>query len=184
MSTASTKSKKAKLCKHCRNKFTPLRSTGLYCSVSCKSSHHDGKKAKALAKRVARRKAKIPNNSFFHWLASECKRAGTVEILKNTDLSELYDLRRKTVLASGIVDGQPDRFQTNPNAIELSHICPASHEQLVGLLHPRNLVLAPAIFNRRRGSNYNGGGMWLLRSSLQPRYMGRLQELSATRSLN
>lgn len=171
MNTAVSSTKKTKSCKSCKNKFTPIRSTGLYCSVSCRSSYHDRKKARATAKKVDRRKAKIPSNSFFQWIAAECKRAGSVEILTNTDLSELYNLRRKTVLASGVVDGKPMRFPANPEAVELSHICPASHEQLVGLLHPRNMVLAPAIYNRRRGSNYSGGGMWLLRGALQPQWL-------------
>lgn len=162
------KAQHPKNCQHCNTQFVPQRSTALYCSRSCNDGARNAKVAKktaqANARKAARRKLTIPNTSFFQWIFRECKRAGTVEILTNTSLEGLLSLRERCTKASGFTDGK-----YNQNVFELSHICPASgHSQLVGLLHPQNLVIAPASFNRERGTKHTpGAGEFLSRHNLK-----------------
>lgn len=162
------KAQHPKNCQHCNTQFIPQRSTAIYCSRACNDGARNAKVAKktaqAKARKAARRKLTIPSTSFFQWVFRECKRAGTVEILTNTSLDGLLYLRERCTQASGFTDGK-----YNQNVFELSHICPASgHSQLVGLLHPQNLVIAPASFNRERGSRYTqGAGEFLSRHNLK-----------------
>jgi len=51
---------------------------------------------------------------------------------------------------------------------ELSHIAPATHPEIVGTLHPLNLVVAPGSYNRARYNAWDGvSGRWILISQLE-----------------
>jgi hypothetical protein len=76
----------------------------------------------------------------------EIRRAGTIQILSgNTaeSLLELFALTKQRTRFSGYEDGKPQR------GYELSHIQPVKQKNRLGLLHPLNLVISPASFNRK-----------------------------------
>jgi hypothetical protein len=89
--------------------------------------------------------------SFGRYLLKECQRAGTVQILEGhtvESLFDLFELFKRRSKASGYINGKPT------GTFELSHIWPvkSKKEGKIGLLHPQNLVLAPARPNRSHGS--------------------------------
>ena len=112
--------------------------------------------------------------SFGRYLLKECQRAGTVQILEGhtvESLFDLFELFRRRSKASGYVNGKP------AGTFELSHIWPvkSKKEDKIGLLHPQNLVLAPARPNRSHGSKtpserFEGIGRYLPTGALLSRH--------------
>lgn len=151
-----------KKCRHCRTSFRPATARALFCDESCR-------KAASKHKQRATQEANFPNLAFGNYLISECVRAGTVQILQSVDLSDLYSLWCFYNKANGFnVD---EEFALEPR-YELSHICPAAGVPgFIGLLHPLNLVVAPATYNRRRASHWKTGtGKFLRASDLKPEW--------------
>jgi hypothetical protein len=114
---------------------------------------------------------RLAASKYGRWLGSQLRRSGTVQALQGhsaESLKELAALCRRCTKLGGYADGVPQR------AFELSHIvpCGSRHKQL-GLLHPKNLVIAPKDYNRRRGSkvpDVQGAGLSIPRSQLLRRW--------------
>lgn len=150
---------RTKTCNHCKKEFKAKRVDAKFCSPKCQQGN---KKALKISKRLK----KLPRTSFVRWLVHEVKRAGTVEILKDTSLPELQVLRKKRNLYSGFSGG---KVQTN--VYDLAHIAPVCHPKIVGLLHPENLAIVPSSFNRSYKAQWvEGSGRYILRSSLKQQW--------------
>lgn len=166
-----------KVCKHCDSHFETKHKSQQYCSAKCKNDakcarYYKSKKTTQVNQYRTKR-AKLPTIGFGRWLLKECQRAGTVQVLQGhtveslNTLFELFKLRSK---ASGYEAGKPT------GAFELSHIWSVKgNKQKMGLLHPQNLVLAPARLNRSHGSKtpsygFEGIGRSLPTSELLSRY--------------
>lgn len=136
-----------KNCPTCKGKFKQVRQTQKYCNRSCKQS--------AAYKRKV---VEFHQLAFGSWLIGQCRRAGTVQILQGFELIDLYNVWNQCRKANGFNVPEDD---PRPK-FEISHIAPASNVGAVGTLHPRNLVIAPAPYNRARCNNWNGeSGVWL-----------------------
>lgn len=144
-------------CKHCKVRFTTTIKDKIYCSRTCKD--------KALA--VSRRKdplEKAMKCAFFYYLARECSRAGTLEILRGhtvETLSALHSLYKANMRYNGYGDR---------NDYELSHISPVSGVNTLGLLFADNLVSAPKFLNRAHGTKHFGHGMSISRATLNTKH--------------
>jgi hypothetical protein len=166
-----------KICKHCGSHFETEHKSKQYCTDKCQNDakcarYYKSKKTTQI-KRYKTKREKLLSTSFGRWLLKECKRAETVQVLQGHTVSslialfELFKLRSK---ASGYEDGKPT------GAFELSHIWSVKGNQhKMGLLHPQNLVLAPARLNRSHGSKspsegFEGIGRYLPTSALLSRY--------------
>lgn len=166
-----------KVCKHCEAAFETPHKSKQYCTDKCKNAAKCARYYKSnkttQVKRYKTKREKFPTTGFGRWLLKECQRAETVQVLQGhtvESLFELLELFKRRSIASGYVDGTPT------GAFELSHIWSVKgNKHKMGLLHPQNLVLAPARLNRLHGSKtpsegFEGISRYLLTSALLSRY--------------
>jgi hypothetical protein len=101
-------------------------------------------------------------SAFFYYLATECLRAGTIEILQDHTLESLVKLHE--------VYKNNMRYNGSSNTFELSHIAPVKGSGHVGMLYAENLVSAPKALNRAHGNKHFGFGRPLHRLTLDPKH--------------
>lgn len=150
-----------KTCTICGNRFNTERSTAKYCSPTCKDASTNKTRNTRKAATIARRKTKLPDNDEWRYIAGQCKRAGTVEILHGSsadDLSALFALMKSKHKTYG------------GDYWHLCHIAPVSGLHSVGLLNVRNLFIGQGSLNQRAGSTDHGCGESISRTSLQARW--------------
>ncbi|RMQ99968.1 hypothetical protein [Pseudomonas syringae group genomosp. 7] len=139
----------------CKKRFTTTVATAKYCSSKCGD-----------AKRNSRKKVdpleKAMKSAFFYYLATECLRAGTIEILQDHTLESLVKLHE--------VYKNNMRYNGSSNTFELSHIAPVKGSGHVGMLYAENLVSAPKALNRAHGNKHFGFGRPLHRLTLDPKH--------------
>lgn len=150
---------KQKTCKNpdCKKRFRPSVATAIFCTRTCKDK----------CSNKSRRKDPIEKAmkcAFFYFLARECMRAGTLEILRGhtvETLSALHELYKANMRYNGYGD---------VNDYELSHIAPVRGHAFIGLLYADNLVSAPKALNRSHGTKYFGHGSSISRATLDTKH--------------
>lgn len=157
-------------CTHCKNLFLPSRKGHKFCSETCRKSSHKAHKTSTsrqkLNRRIAEKLRKLAASNYGQYLVRELKRAGSIQVLTghtHSSLKELAELRRRCNADGGFKDGKALR------AYELSHIYPVQHDFFMGLLHPKNLVIASKEFNRRHSTRiptHPDAGLTILRTEL------------------
>jgi hypothetical protein len=155
--TATVKASRRPTCKHCKKRFTTTSNTAVYCNRTCKD--------KAANKKVKKDPMeKALKTAFFYYIARECLRAGTIEILRGhtvESLSDLYNLYKSNMQHNGFGD---------KNEYELSHIAPVRGHNFIGLLYAENLVTAPKALNRSHSTKYYGHGLSIHRLTLDSKW--------------
>ncbi|VVP92030.1 hypothetical protein PS914_03220 [Pseudomonas fluorescens] len=155
--TTAVKTSARPYCKHCKKRFTAKTAKQIYCTRTCKD--------KALgASRKVDPMEKAMKCAFFYYLAGECRRAGTLEILRGhtvETLSALHSLYKANMVYNGYGD---------VNDYELSHIHPVKGHAFIGLLFADNLVSAPKTLNRSHGTKYFGHGASINRATLNTKH--------------
>ncbi|MGF6221672.1 hypothetical protein [Pseudomonas sp. YL-218 TE3947] len=144
-------------CKHCKKRFTTSVKTAKFCSRECKQA---GANAKVRVDPMD----KAMKCAFFYYLARECMRAGTLEILRGhtvETLSALHELYKANMRYNGYGDR---------NDYELSHIAPVKGHAFIGLLFADNLISAPKTLNRSHGTKYFGHGASISRATLDTKH--------------
>lgn len=141
----------------CKKRFTTAVATAKYCSTKCGD-----------AKRNSRKKVdpleKALKSAFFYYIAGECLRAHTLEILQGhtlKSLCELHEVYKSNMKWNGY---------GGSNAYELSHIAPVKGHDGVGMLFAENLVSAPKALNRAHGNKHYGFGKSIGRLTLNPKH--------------
>lgn len=166
-----------KTCKHCGSHFETKHKLQQYCTDKCQNAAKCARYYKSTkptqVKKYTTKRERLLATGFGRWVLKECQRAETVQVLQGhtvESLNDLFELFKRRSKASGYVDGKPT------GAFELSHIWPVKgkHNKM-GLLHPQNLVLAPARPNRLHGSKcptdgFEGIGRYLPTDVLLSRY--------------
>ncbi len=146
-------------CHFCKSEFTTSQHSAKYCSTSCKTKARSNKTA---AKRIE----KIPYSDNWLWVARECRRAGTVEVLQDVDLEKLFDVYNRRYRCYG---WDSDKKQSK---FHLCHISAVSGEGSVGLLHHQNLFIGGSLPNQVQGTkSYKNAGLSIRRLALQPRWV-------------
>lgn len=141
----------------CKKRFTTTVATAKYCSTKCGD-----------AKRNSRKKVdpleKALKSAFFYYIAGECLRANTLEILQGHTLEtlcELHEVYKNNTKWNGY---------GGSNAYELSHIASVKGHDGVGMLFAENLVSAPKALNRAHGNKHYGFGKSIQRLTLNPKH--------------
>ncbi|MEN4749723.1 hypothetical protein ABEH28_08115 [Pseudomonas sp. Ps21-P2] len=160
----TTKAKKPKKkrysrrCTKCSKVFTTPTATKKYCSVQCSRKTANSKRPKV--DRIEKARHSAP----FYRLVLECKRAGTLEVLKGHTAQSLLEVIQLQTLA----------FKCNQygtvRLFELSHIAPVEGQRHIGMYYADNLVLSPKKPNKAHGTNYFGWGRRIARSDCHPRH--------------
>ncbi|WP_157831268.1 hypothetical protein [Pseudomonas sp. 43NM1] len=105
-------------------------------------------------------------NDQWLWIARECRRAGTVEILQGVNLEALFALRKARNLTYGY---DPEK---NKSKYHLCHISPAVGDSTVGLLHHLNLFIGGSFYNQVHGNNsYHDRGLSIPTSKLKKKWL-------------
>ncbi|MFV3283165.1 hypothetical protein ACNFCI_03745 [Pseudomonas sp. NY15356] len=145
------------VCKNCKKRFTTSVATAKYCSNKCgATTRNKSKRVDPLVKAL--------KSAFFYYIAGECLRAGTIEILRDhtvESLCELHEVYKNNMKWNGYGDA---------SAYELSHISPVNGTSQLGLLHAENLVSAPKSLNRAHGVKYFGFGKSISRFTIDPKH--------------
>lgn len=155
--TAAVKASRRPTCKHCKKRFTTTSNTAIYCNRTCKDKSANKKVKKDPMEKASK-------TAFFYYLAGECLRAGTLEILRGhtvESLSALHTLYKSNMRYNGYGDR---------NEYELSHIAPVKGHDIIGLLYAENLVSAPKGLNRAHGTKYYGHGKSIHRLTLDSKH--------------
>lgn len=150
---------KQKTCKNpdCRRRFRPIVNAAIYCTRTCKDKTANKKVKKDPMEKALK-------SAFFYYLARECRRAGTLEILRGhtvQSLCELHNLYKSNMRYNGYGDS---------NEYELSHIAPVKGQDFVGLLYAENLVSTPKALNRAHSTKYYGYGKSIHRLTLDSKH--------------
>lgn len=161
MTKATTRAKskavqKTRRCKNpdCKKPFRPTNVRNLYCEKACATRVQNKKRP-----RVSRLD-KARGTPFMFYLARECKRAGTLEILKGhtaESLADLYGVWKYSFRANQY--GEVRDF-------EISHIAPVESGSSIGLLCAENLCVAPKSMNKAHGTTHFGHGKKVSRASI------------------
>lgn len=148
------------ICQHCNTEYKAVRyTTSRYCSAQCRTQSRSTKTAD---KRIAN----LPVSDEWLWVARECKRAGTVEVLQDVNLVELFAVYRRRFRCYGWdAEKQKSKFH-------LCHISPAQGESTVGLLHHQNLFIGGSLANQVHGAKQvAGAGLSIKRSALKAKWL-------------
>ena len=166
--SAESQPKKNKLeriyaCSVCNSEYTTSRySTKRFCSDKCRKS---SSRHKVASKRIE----KLPLSEEWLFVASECKRAGTVEVMQGhtvETLEQLFSLRNYRYKCYGF---DPER---KVSRYHLCHIQPVSGNDSVGLLHPHNIFVGGSLQNQVHGTkSYDGIGLSISRYSLKQKWL-------------
>ncbi|MCX4064280.1 hypothetical protein OR626_08605 [Pseudomonas sp. S1Bt30] len=137
----------------CKKRFTTSVASAKYCSAKCGDAKRNSRKRVDPLDKAAK-------SAFFMYLANECIRAGTIEILRGhtvESLCELHSLYVANMKWNGFGDS---------SAYELSHIAPVKGHDCIGVLYAENLVSAPKSLNRAHGTRHYGHGKAIHRLTL------------------
>lgn len=152
------------ICNHCKAVLKTGR-TRKFCDKKCDTDYRNAlKRAKTAAKRKKVNDAISIRSPFTYYLAKQCIRARTLDIVAGITLDELVALHtvwKQCGTFNGWGANKADPY-------ELSHIVPVKHPTVIGLLRADNLVIAPRSFNRKHGTTTYSleAGRYLPRTSL------------------
>lgn len=162
--TSATKPKATRQSRYCKNpdckkqfKVAPT-SKKLYCKTGCSAKIQNKKRPRVNRLDKARR------TPFFFYLARECKRAQTLQVLTGhtaESLVALYEVWKFSFRANQY--GERRDF-------ELSHIASVESPTTLGLLCAENLCVSPKALNKAHGTQYYGHGKKISRTSILPKH--------------
>lgn len=157
--TTKAKKRHSRRCIRCSKVFTTPTATKKYCSVQCSRKTANSKRPKV--DRIEKARHSAP----FYRLVQECKRAGTLEVLKGHTAQSLLDVIQLQAMA----------FKCNQygtaRLFELSHIAPVEGQTHIGMYYADNLVLSPQKPNKAHGTSYYGCGRRVARADCHPRHV-------------
>nr|WP_294971563.1 hypothetical protein [uncultured Pseudomonas sp.] len=169
MPATKTTAKRQITCQSCRKRFRTTNARKKFCSVACQQNAHNTRRRVDLTERALKSK-------FFLYLALECKRAGTYQILSNHTLESMIELYKVYLLRHSVTG-----WSTNDN-FSVCHIVPVKDKFFLGLLHPQNVVVAPSDMNRNHGTKYFGHGLGLPRNMIKSKHsINEFESLRAVR---
>ena len=157
-----------KQCKFCSLSFSTTKSNKVYCCNECKIQNQLSEQSKQASvnrqKRLDKRLSNFADSKFARFLVAEARRAGTVQILEGLNADDLVALHK--------LDKDRTKYNAGSRVYALSHIYPVKGcDDLIGTLHPSNLVIAEKGFNekRRNKTPYNDRvGKYILKTALNP----------------
>lgn len=149
-----------KLCKNCLQPFQYKRKSAEFCKEYCKKAH----KARRLKTQQGKRLYRAETSAFFYYLADECKRAETVEVLPKTleELEALHAVYKYRLKANNY--GRNSEYS-------ICHIFPVQHPFLIGTLTADNVVVSYSRLNSKHSNTaIAGAGRSISRLALIPKW--------------
>lgn len=153
-----------KQCHQCNTSFEKNSSqwkNKKYCSDKCRKVAH--RKKKSLLSRTEKRRANMPQNEEFIYIAKQCIRAGTVQILSYHSTASFTSLM--------------ELIKNRPNGnVHLCHVSPVKGKHTIGRLHTENLFYAGAYQNSKFGNKSFNQGLSIKKSDLESQWQISKQE--------
>lgn len=132
---------RVKACALCTTQFTTSQIKAKYCP-ECRTKAKKGKQVDRRQKVAERRILSLPQSDEWLWVARECRRAGTVEILQDVNIEALFAVYRARFKCYG---WNPD---TKQSKFHLCHIFPVKDKNSIGLLSHLNLFIGNSLPNQ------------------------------------
>lgn len=153
-----------KKCRACRKSFRPTKANQIYCQTDCRKTYDQASKVKALE---ASRLERATGSAFFYYLASECQRGGTVEVLHGHTLESLMELYEGVYKYALRANG----WGSTERLYSISHVMPVNgNTQYIGLLHPANVFVCPTLLNLQHGTKHFGYGKCIRRDQISGKW--------------
>lgn len=130
---------KNKYCDYCGK--TIERGSSQYCNKKyCNDSHRQmgRRRKKGIRPRQVQRLKNLPVNNEWLYIARECKRARSVQVMSLHTVGSLLQLVQ-------IIANHPK------GNMEINHVCPVNGTERLGLLHPLNLFYGGSAQNKKFG---------------------------------
>lgn len=118
----------------------------IYCTDKCRKVAHRKKKSKRT--RIEQRRSNLIQNDEMIYIARQCKKAKTVQILEGHTLESFINLTALISMKYG-------------RKVHFCHIAPVKGKGFTGLLHERNLYHGGAYQNQKFGNKYYSGGLMI-----------------------
>lgn len=145
-----------KFCEYCNKLIKPGSSQDnikRFCRASCQQMSH--RRKKSISCRQIKRLRNLPANNEWLYIARECKRAGSVQIMAMHTIDSLRQLVQ-------FICNHPK------GTMEINHVYPVSGRDKIGLLHPLNLFYGGRAQNRKFGNQcFENAGLSISRSELK-----------------
>lgn len=141
---------RVKVCALCTTEFTTSQIKAKYCP-GCRDKAKNGKQVDRRQKLAEKRIQSLPQSDEWLWVARECRRAGTVEILQDVNLKALFAVYRARFKCYG---WNPD---TKQSKFHLCHISPVKDKNSIGLLNHLNLFIGNSLPNQVHGNKGHEG---------------------------
>ena len=136
---------KKKQCGYCQEMINPKqRKDKIYCTDKCRKVAH--RKEKSKQSRIEKRRSNLIQNDEMIYIARQCKKAKTVQILEGHTLESFINLTELIGMKYG-------------RKVNLCHIAPIKGKGSTGLLHERNLYHGGAYQNKKFRNKYYSGGL-------------------------
>jgi len=149
-------------CKYCHTEFSSKRRDATHCRPKCRKAAQRQRQNVAAKKRIYR----FQTSAFGYWLADECRRAGTIEILQGHTVESMAELHTLTKRRSA-VNGYGEE-----STYSLCHLFPVKHHTRIGVLRAENLVISYSNLNSRHSNTAVAGiGVSIPRFALNVKWM-------------
>ncbi|MDF5835204.1 hypothetical protein [Pseudomonas syringae] len=150
---------KDKFCEYCKEiieRGSPQYYRKKFCSESHRQMHN--RRSKGLSHRQTKRLGNLPVNNEWLYIARECKRAGSVQVMSQHTVASLRQL--------------VDIISNHPKGnMEINHVRPVNGSDRIGLLHPLNIFYGGRAQNRKFGNQSSGeAGSSINRSELKSKW--------------
>lgn len=157
--------KRVKACALCQTEFTTSQVKAKHCPACRPKARQKSQKDKRQTT-AENRIQKLPQSEEWLWVAKECKRAGTVEILQGVDLVALFAVYKARFKTYGW------NKEAKKSKFHLCHIQPVQGDDSVGLLHHLNLFIGNSLPNQiHSNKRYENRGLSIPTSELKKKWL-------------
>lgn len=125
----------------------------IYCTAKCRKKQYRRSNPRIYTARMKQREDNLLLNDEMRYVVSQCKYAGTVQILSG-------HTRKSFVKTMELIRVRP------VGHVHLCHIAPVKGIEFIGLLHHKNLYYGGDYQNKRFRNKYAGGGLYIACSDL------------------
>lgn len=155
---------RVKQCVTCKAEFNTSHIRAKYCP-NCRTASYIKVKKDRRQTVAEKRILRLSQSEEWLWIARECKRSGTVEILQGVDLVALFAVYKAKYRTGGY------NRDTKKSQYHLCHISPAAGKDTVGLLNHLNLFIGTSFHNLKFSNNsYKDRGLCIPKKQLKSKW--------------
>ncbi|HCS09753.1 MAG TPA: hypothetical protein DIW67_21895 [Pseudomonas sp.] len=156
---------RVKKCTLCTTEFNTSQIKAKYCPDCRPRKARIKTQSDRRFKTAQNRIERLPQSEEWLWVARECRRAGTVEILQGVDLVALFAVYKSKFKTYGYDS------ESKKSKFHICHIAPVAGKDSVGLLHHLNLFIGSAFHNQvHSNQSYPDRGLFISNEKLKRKW--------------